>query len=143
MYQWSIPPGLREESEEVSQVIRQATTSFKRTVSAMSSSSSSSTVTAVKHKKKKVNKNNPNANGSTTKNKVMPPPPLASTITICDTFDTPDKGVNQGQKTKSSDRHQSTSVITPSCSTTASSTDINTLREEIKVLREKLCLQLV
>lgn len=138
MYQWSIPPGLREEAEDVAQTIRHATKSFKRTTSAMSSSSSSSTVTGTKHKKK-VNNNNSNDTALTTKDKAMPPPPLASTITICDTFDTPDKDVNLGQKSNSKDKHQPTLTTTSGSTTTSSSsTDIHTLLEENNVLREKL-----
>ncbi|CAF4939900.1 unnamed protein product, partial [Rotaria sp. Silwood2] len=66
IYQWSVPPGLREESEEIAQTIRESTSSFKRTISTMSSSSSSSTTTATKQKKKKVNNNNPNDDEPTT-----------------------------------------------------------------------------
>ncbi|CAF4743563.1 unnamed protein product, partial [Rotaria sp. Silwood2] len=47
-YQWSVPPGLREESEEIAQAIRQSTSSFKRTISTMSSSSSNSTTIRTK-----------------------------------------------------------------------------------------------
>ncbi|CAF4980550.1 unnamed protein product, partial [Rotaria sp. Silwood1] len=72
----------------------------------------------------------------------MPPPPFASTITICGTFDTSDKCVSQGQQSNSNNKHQSSSLVTANCSatnsTTSSSTDINSLLEEIKVLREKL-----
>ena len=141
MYQWSFPPGLREESEEIVQTIRQGTSSFKRTISTMSSSSSSSTTTGTKQKKKKVNNNNSNDDEPTTNDKSMPPPPLASTITICDTFDTSDKSVSQGQQINSNNKDQSSSFVTANSatnSTTTSSTDINSLLEEIKVLREKL-----
>ncbi|CAF2707338.1 unnamed protein product [Rotaria sp. Silwood2] len=96
IYQWSVPPGLREESEEIAQTIRESTSSFKRTISTMSSSSSSSTTTATKQKKKKVNNNNPNDDEPTTKDKSMPSPSLASTTTICDTFNASDKCVSQG-----------------------------------------------
>ncbi|CAF2684545.1 unnamed protein product [Rotaria sp. Silwood2] len=141
-YQWSVPPGLREESEEIAQTIRQSTSSFKRTISTMSSSSTSSTTAETKQKRKKINSNNINDDEQTTKYKSKPPSSLASTITICDAFKTSDKCVSQGEQSNSNSKHQSSSHITATCSTTnsvtSSSTDINSLIEEIKVLREKL-----
>ncbi len=95
-----------------------------------------------KTKEKKINNNNPIDDEPTTKDKPMPPPPLASTITICDTFDTSDKCVSQGQQSNPNNKHQSSSLVTANCSatnsTTSSSTDINSLLEEIKILHEKL-----
>ncbi|CAF4215205.1 unnamed protein product [Rotaria sp. Silwood2] len=141
-YQWSVPPGLREESEEIAQTIRQSTSSFKRTISTMSSSSTSSTTAETKQKRKKINSNNINDDEQTTKYKSKPPSSLASTITICDAFKTSDKCASQGEQSNSNSKHQSSSHITATCSTTnsvtSSSTDINSLIEEIKVLREKL-----
>ena len=70
----------------------------------------------------------------------MPPPPLVSMITICGTFNTSDKSLGQGQQLDSNNRNQSPSLVTTYCLTTSSLTDINSLLEEIKVLREKLSL---
>ena len=137
LYQWSVPPGLREETEALAQAIQQSTSSLKRTVSNMSSSSTNSTTEKPSEKKKKKNSNKSNDDEPTKDKSMPPPPPLTSTITICDTFDTSDEPDTQVQRSNSNNNHHSSSTVDKN-DTPTNSTNNNILLEEIKVLKEKL-----
>ena len=140
---WSVPPGLREQSDEISQALRSGNTcssSFQRTTS--SSSTSSITVISKEKGKKVMNKNSDNIHHPTTLNdKVTPPPPpppvAKSTITSSTTANSTAKNLdNQSSNTDD----QSSATVKNSSSTTGgakSSIDLDSALEEIKKLREQ------
>jgi hypothetical protein len=145
IYSWSGPPGLREQTDEVTQAIRNSSSclsTFQRTTS---SSSFASNGSINKPKRKKVGEKNTNVTDQSAKtaNKAMPAPPsssmsTASSITVV------------GSATASNNNDQSTTSKNPPATnignssstnidkeTATASIDIDGLLEENKSLREE------
>ena len=142
IYNWSGPPGLREEIEETRRAARDLTgTTFRRTLS--SSSTSSSTSTSKAKQKKTIDDNHSFSEKPDECDEYLMPPPLvpvrsASVTTRSAT------SPNENQRPRSNDDvtfdspiHEEGEEGEEVTSGSTQSKNINSLLEENKVLREK------
>ncbi|CAF3058314.1 unnamed protein product [Rotaria socialis] len=145
-YTWSNPPGLREQSDDIAQAIRNGSlSSFQRTIS---SSSTNSTALPTKRKGKAMNsKDSHNNDESTTSGDKLIPQPLSPEI-INDTTGNADQdqSSNSNNQAPCANNQSSSSpcstakrgVLTSKTNTVAASLNIDAVLEENKILREKI-----